>query len=62
MKSNIEFRKLQSAALKTMSVAEKIDTCERESRDILDFNPGYSREYLKRKLGTGYHDFKKSDP
>ena len=43
-------QQLQSAVLKTMSADEKIDSCEKESKELLEMVPGYAKAYLKKKF------------
>ncbi len=44
---------LAQAVLRILSPLQKIELSERESRELLAFNPEYARVYLKRKFKKG---------
>ncbi len=54
-------QKLQSAVLKTMSAGNKIDSCEKESKELLEMVPGYAIAYLKKKFSRNTDGNEKSN-
>lgn len=43
-------KKLQIDTLKSITPSLKIELCEKESRQIIELNPQYAIDYLKRKF------------